>query len=89
MEDLINIIVCFLIAAACLFIIVWRIKYEFFTKPKQIRTARSNYNTALKSGNKVDALNKGRAYYSLLRNGDLTIYDEQAITNDLSTMKQL
>ncbi|WP_338876925.1 hypothetical protein WBJ53_14815 [Spirosoma sp. SC4-14] len=44
------------------------------------------YDDALRSGNKSRALAAGRAYYSHLRKGKLTIYDEQAITNDLSTM---
>jgi hypothetical protein len=44
------------------------------------------YQQAIYSGNKRDALDKGRAYYSKLRGGKLTIYDEQALTNDLSTM---
>ena len=46
-----------------------------------------NYKNAIKSGDKSDALIKGRFYYSLLRGGKLSIYDEQAIANDLSTMK--
>jgi len=44
------------------------------------------YDDALRSGNKSRALAAGRAYYSHIRKGKLTIYDEQAITNDLSTM---
>ncbi|HEX8355829.1 MAG TPA: hypothetical protein VF610_00370 [Segetibacter sp.] len=45
------------------------------------------YKNALNSGNKQEALYAGRAYYAELRNGELTIYDEQAIANDLSTIK--
>ena len=44
------------------------------------------YQRALASGDKQAALYAGRAYYSKLRGGKLTIYDEQAITNDLSAM---
>ena len=44
------------------------------------------YQQAIASGNKRNALDAGRAYYSKLRGGKLTIYDEQALTNDLSTM---
>jgi len=36
--------------------------------------------------NKAKALEAGRAYYSFLRGGTLTIYDEQSLTNDLSAM---
>ena len=46
----------------------------------------SAYQLAIKSGNKRDALAAGRAYYAKARGGKLTIYDEQALTNDLSTM---
>jgi hypothetical protein len=48
---------------------------------------KSEYEDALKGTDKVKALKAGRAYYSALRSGKLTIYDEQAITNDISTMK--
>ncbi len=44
------------------------------------------YEKAIKDGNKVLALTLGRQYYSRLRGGKLSIYDEQAITNDLSTI---
>lgn len=46
------------------------------------------YQDALKSGDKKAALDAGRKYYSALRGGKLTIYDEQAITNDLLTMDE-
>ena len=36
--------------------------------------------------NKAKALVAGRAYYSFLRGGSLSICDEQSLTNDLSTM---
>ncbi len=45
------------------------------------------YQAAIQSGDKAEALKAGRAYHSYLRNGELTLYDEQAIANDLSTMK--
>jgi hypothetical protein len=47
----------------------------------------SAYQQALNSGDRAAALRAGRAYYAKLRGGRLTIYDEQALTNDLSTMK--
>jgi hypothetical protein len=46
----------------------------------------SAYQQAITSGNKRNALDAGRAYYGKVRGGKLTIYDEQALTNDLSTM---
>ena len=56
-------------------------------KAKRLKQLKLNYEQALKGSNKTIALRAGRAYYSALReNKALTIYDEQAITNDLSTM---
>jgi hypothetical protein len=46
----------------------------------------SAYQQAMHSGDKAAALRAGRAYYAKLRGGRLTVYDEQALTNDLSTM---
>ncbi|MBO0947358.1 hypothetical protein [Fibrella forsythiae] len=47
----------------------------------------STYRLALLSNDKSKALEAGRAYYGHLRGGSLTIYDEQALSNDLSAMK--
>ncbi|WP_157977171.1 hypothetical protein [Taibaiella helva] len=56
-------------------------------KTKRIAALKLHYEQLLKSGDKPAALVAGRAYYSALRDGKmLTMYDEQAITNDLSTM---
>jgi hypothetical protein len=49
--------------------------------------AKTNYEKALKEGNRIDALTWGRKYYEGLRwhNGyRLTIYDEQRIQNDIN-----
>jgi hypothetical protein len=54
---------------------------------KTLERLWNEYKQALQSGDKKRALDAGRRYYSRLRNGRLTIYDEQAIANDLSTMK--
>lgn len=54
---------------------------------KKLAALKLKYDKSLKGSNKRAALEAGRAYYSALRKGkELTIYDEQAITNDLSTM---
>jgi hypothetical protein len=55
-------------------------------KNRQLTILWQQYNAAKASGDKQKALNAGRAYYSR-RRGRPTIYDEQAIANDLSTMK--
>lgn len=48
----------------------------------------SDYKEALSGNDRAKALELGRAYYGSKRDNDaLTIYDEQALTNDLSTMK--
>lgn len=63
--------------------------YEVYRKGKNALIAEKwkAYRNAIESGNKQAALNAGRAYYAELRGGELTMYDEQAIANDLSTIK--
>ena len=52
-----------------------------------IKTIKEAYENALKNKNKSLVLKLGREYYSSLRaDGNLTIYDEQAIQNDLLSM---
>lgn len=48
---------------------------------------KEQYLQSLNGTDKAEALRLGRLYYSTLRKGSLTIYDEQAIANDLSAMK--
>lgn len=53
-------------------------------KKKLLREA---YEDALKSKNKKIALDAGRRYYASIRKeGNLTVYDEQAIANDINAM---
>lgn len=57
-------------------------------KSQDLKRIKAQYDDALLKSNKREALRLGRLYYSSLRGkGKLTIYDEQAITNDISTMK--
>lgn len=56
-------------------------------KKNETKKLRRIYDEALNGADKRAALNAGRAYYQNIRKGKLTIYDEQAITNDISTMK--
>ncbi|NHB69905.1 SHOCT domain-containing protein [Perlabentimonas gracilis] len=65
----------------------------FFVLREQYRSRkraqlRNAYRNALKNGNKTKALAIGRRYYSYLRNGKLSIYDEQAINNDINTITE-
>jgi hypothetical protein len=50
---------------------------------------RHEYSSALQSGDKEKALALGKKYYQSLRGGEPTSEDEQAIFNDLSTMKKV
>jgi len=50
---------------------------------------RHQYSTALQSGDREKALALGKKYYQSLRDGEPTKDDEQAIANDLSTMKKV
>lgn len=47
---------------------------------------RDRYKRALNGKNKKNALTYGRDYYKYLRGGELSIYDEAAIKNDIDTM---
>lgn len=54
----------------------------------RVNFLKKEYEIALEGFDKKIALDAGRKYYSALRKDTkLTIYDEQAITNDLMTMK--
>ena len=64
----------------------------YFLKYRTIKKYYSEYQNALHSGDRVNALYLGRRYYARVRggvlgSGKLTIYDEQAISNDLAIMK--
>lgn len=56
-------------------------------KNKALQRLWNEYQIALRGSDRRKALDAGRKYYSRLRGGSLTTYDEQAIANDLSTMK--
>ncbi|MBP7533174.1 MAG: hypothetical protein KA783_01915 [Chitinophagales bacterium] len=51
-----------------------------------MKQLENRYHTALRGTDKRDVLNAGRIYSALRKDGNLTLYDEQAITNDLSSM---
>jgi|LakMenEpi03Aug12_release.lakeMendotaPanAssembly.Ray.scaffolds.fasta_scaffold2688538_2 hypothetical protein len=81
------------------FFIVFIFLYNEYDKKKQkekikkqeeikkfVQKLKNEYEEALKSGDKKNALKCGREYYSFIRGGHLSIYDESAITNDLVSM---
>lgn len=73
----------------CIAVVVYAIYYSFQhaeSGRKELADLKQQYDKALKSGDRKTALEAGRKYYSTLRGGTLSIYDEQAITNDLSAM---
>lgn len=47
---------------------------------------RRKFEVALNGSDKSEALKSGRAYYAAKRRRNLTIYDEQALANDIATM---
>lgn len=73
----------FLLLAVIVAIVLYRRK----VKNDNIAALKAKYAHALKGHDKGAALAAGRAYYATLRKDrKLTIYDEQAINNDISTM---
>jgi len=58
-------------------------KAEFDKKSAELEKA---FLDAKREKNKAKALEAGRAYYSHLRGGSLTIYDETSLNNDLNAM---
>lgn len=63
-------------------------KFEEENRLKLADEIYQEYQRAIKSGNKMEALSLGRDYYRTLREDEtLSIYDEQAIANDLSVMR--
>lgn len=73
----------FLLLAVIVAVILYRRKL----KNDKIADLKAKYVHALKGHDKGAALAAGRAYYASLRKDRmLTLYDEQAINNDISTM---
>lgn len=67
-------------------IIVGIIAFVYFSF-KRLAQLKAEYEEALKGLDKRKALEVGRKYYSHKRSkGLLTIYDEQAIANDIAAM---
>ena len=76
----------FLIIAVAIFIVAVIFFYQKGNKSFK-REKKQRYMEAIRSGNRTRALEAGRDYYAYMNGGKLTPYDEQAIQNDLSTMK--
>ena len=77
----------FIIFIIAIVAFVARVIHVAQQKSNRTKELKAEYEAALNSGDKKAALEAGRAYYSFQReDGKLTIFDEQAITNDLSVM---
>ncbi|MEI6949746.1 hypothetical protein V9K67_21340 [Paraflavisolibacter sp. H34] len=74
-----------IVLVICIFLLINGSRKDRKRKAYTIK-AKQDYDQALRSGDKRAALEAGRRYYSLLRDGNLTVYDEQALANDLNTM---
>lgn len=74
--------VIILILVIAIILLIVNLKKEI----KQLPQLKQNYEEALRGVNKRAALNAGRAYYSALRGGKISIYDETAMGNDLAAM---
>lgn len=76
-----------LIVLFVVFIFIWAVSDS--SNEKEIERLRQIYISALSDSDKKTALMAGRSYYTAARkNKSLTIFDEMAIANDLSTMPQ-
>jgi hypothetical protein len=83
-EQILPKIILFLAIGAVFFLF----KKEQAKRKAAIKILKDKYDAAIKSGDKQEALVCGRKYYAALRDGKrLTIYDEQAISNDLAAVK--
>jgi hypothetical protein len=68
------------------FVVLTGVFVKKMMRLKKIKKLEQEYRRALAGTDKKTALNAGRSYYSKLRKGKLSVYDEQVIVNDLSRM---
>lgn len=70
-----------------IFVVAGAILFLTLSLPnKKSKTYKIEYDEALQRRDKRAALELGRKYYKSLRNGRLTLYDEQAIANDIASI---
>lgn len=76
-------------ALLALIVILILVKMTRSQKQKSAQLKQA-YDEAIRSGDRAKALQAGRLYYASFRPGSrLTLYDEQAINNDLQVMSTL
>lgn len=61
---------------------------EEYRREEYLNDLHRKFTVALNDSNKSEALEGGREYYAAKRGGKLTIYDEQALANDIATMNK-
>lgn len=81
-QQLIFITVCL----ALLILAVWWYIFDARRNRRKAAELWQAYHQAIQDGNKRLALQLGRNYYSTLRGGKLSVFDELSIANDLSTI---
>lgn len=68
-------------------VLIWA--FSDNSNEKELERLAKEYEAALSDVNKKEALRAGRLYHAFARkNKTLTLFDEMAIANDLSTMRQ-
>ena len=82
-----------ILANILIYFFIGRGVYLRVKKIKNLKQLKENYFEAIRNKDKMQALQTGRLYYAKCRtgffgsgSGRLTIYDEQAIANDLSVI---
>lgn len=72
-------------------VLVCILLYKLITPSKaskaEIERLKQSYQDALARKDKAAAVAAGRLYYAALRGGEVTLYDEQAISNDLAAIQ--
>lgn len=81
-----TIIITVCLVLIVVFVMIWT---SGDSKETEAERLKQEYESALSGSDKKAALKAGRLYYATGRKDKaLTVYDEQAIANDLSTMPQ-
>lgn len=75
------------IAFIVLLVMLWKVNHDQQQK-EAIRELKEKYEQALIDGNKEEAIDCGRKYYSKIRNGELSFYDEETILRDVSMLAE-
>ena len=64
------------------------IAVKSFNKTDRLKQLRERYEKALQGTDKEEALSAGRAYYSFLRGGEHSNYDDAVINHEIASMPE-